>query len=183
MPAILAALGVAALANAGTIAAVGGLAATGVGAALQYQGAKKQAGAEEQIANQQKEQMNLDASRQRRNIARQAILSRSSALSNATNQGAGFGASSGVAGGQSGITAQAGVATLGSNQNTQIGTDIFAQQQVAFRGGTEAATGGAISQFGGIVTQDSQMLQKVGSYGLSKLSEGWGGVDSSMFAT
>lgn len=177
MPAILAALGAAALANAGTIAAVGGVAASAGGAALSYQGAQQEAGAQKQIASQQQQQMSLDAARQRRNIARQAILSRSSALSNATNQGAGYGASSGVVGGQSGITAQAGVANLGNNQNTQIGNNIFAQQQVAFQGATEQSTGGAISQFGGIMTQNSATLQKVGSYGFSKLQQataGWG---------
>lgn len=153
------------------IAALGLLAAAG-GTAASVIGAQKQASAEKQLAQQQQTQMNLDAARSRRNIARQAILSRSQALSNATNSGAGFGSSSGVAGGQSGITSQAGVAGLGLSQNTSIANTSFGLQHDAFNGGTLAATGGAISSFGSMMMQQAPTIAKVGGYIMN--GGGWG---------
>ena len=153
-----------------TAIALAGLGLSAAGTVMSVMGSEKQAAAEEGIAKQNQLQMNLDAARNRRSIARQATYARSTALSNATNSGAAASGSSGVAGGMAAVTNQAGVAQLGNNQNQSIANTLFGLQQSAYEGGTLAMTGGAIGQFGGTIMQNTPQLAKAGSY----FTKGWG---------
>lgn len=170
MPALSAAIGI-----IGLVSAIGG----GV---MSYMGQQRAINAEKDANRLQQQQMNLDAARSRRNIARQAIVMRGQALSAATTQGAGFGASSGVAGGLAGVDSQENSAQLGLNQNTQNANSLFAARNDMFSGESQAATGQAISSFGGMIMNNASMFGKIGSYwgapGMGTSSSGsntWGG--------
>lgn len=167
------------------IAAIG--IATSVAATAEQMSASKKAssaqnsaaGAEEQIAATNQQQLQLDAARQRRNIARQAVIARSTALSNATGQGAGFGASSGVQGGMAQATSQQNFGLLTSAQNLTLGNSIFSLNQQVYQDNSRAATyqgqgqmWGGISQFGNMALQNANTLGKVGSYAFNSM--GWG---------
>lgn len=174
MPAISAAI--AAIGLAGSIAGtIGGLSSSSKAASAQSQAAT----AEEQIAATNQQQLQLDAARQRRNIARQAVIARSTALSNATGQGAGFGASSGVQGGMSQATSQENFGLLASAQNLTLGNSIFSLNQQVYQDNSRAATyqgqgqaWGAVGQFGNMALQNANQLGKVGSYAFNSM--GWG---------
>lgn len=174
MPAISAAI--AAIGLAGSIAGtIGQASASSKASSAQAQAA----GAEEQIAQTNQQQLQLDAARQRRNIARQAVIARSTALSNATGQGAGFGASSGVQGGQSQATSQENFGLLTSAQNLTLGNSIFSLNQQVYQDNSRAATAqgqasmwGGIGQFGNMALSQANTLGKVGSYAFNSM--GWG---------
>lgn len=170
LSAIVAAL---AAASFSTLVAGAGLAATLVGGVLSYKGSQQSTQAQKRLAGLQQQQMDLSASRDRRSVARQAIIARETALSNATSQGAGFGASSGLAGGMAGVTGEAARGTLAINQNQSIGTESFAQQKNSFNGQNLASMGNGISNFGGVLLNNQQMFSRVGSYFSGK--KGWGG--------
>lgn len=152
MPALSAAIGI-----IGLVSAVGG----GI---MSYMGQQRAINAEKDANRLQQQQMNLDAARSRRNIARQAIIMRGQALSAATSQGAGYGQSSGIAGGLAGVSNQESSAQLGLNQNTMNANSLFAARNDMFSGESQAATGNAISSFGGMLMNNAQMFGKVGSY-------------------
>lgn len=147
--------------------ALAGLALSGVGAAVQYSGQQKSLKAQKQAEDLRKKQMELDAARQRREIARKAMISRADALSNATNQGASQG--SGLQGGFAQIANEAGRSTVAVNQNEQIGKGIFDANMRDFQGRSQAATGGAIGDVGGMFLNNSDLLGRVGTY-----FTGWG---------
>lgn len=174
MPAISAIIGAIGLATSGA-SAIGGL----IGSSKASQAQGQAASAEEQIAQQQQQQLNLDAARQRRNIARQAIIARSTALSNATSQGAGFGASSGVQGGMAQATSAELMGNLTSNQNLGIGNQIFGLQNQVYTAQSRASTDmgeaslfNSVGSFGAMLTNNATQLGKVGSYAYNQM--GWG---------
>ena len=154
--------------------ALGGLGASAAGGVMSFEGQQTQISAEKSIAAQNQQQQLLDAARQRRNIARQAIISRATALSNATSQGGGFGSSSGVAGGMAGIESQAQAADLAVNQNSQIATNEYGSTLQELSGASEAATGSGISSFGSMLMNNAQTFGKVGSYVSGGGNFGWG---------
>lgn len=163
MPAITTAvLGALAAASPATIIGGVGAAAGVAGGIMSYEGQQAANDAEKQQEADRNTQMNLDASRQRRDIARKAIMSRSDALAAATSGGAQQG--SGLQGGYAGIFSQAGMATTAVNQNQQVGQDIFNQAAIKSDAQTTALTGQAISQVGGQFYQNRDMLGRVGSY-------------------
>lgn len=165
-------------------AAIGaiGLASALGGGAMSFMGNEKAVAGQQQANALQQQQMNLDAARSRRNIARQSIVMRGQALSAATNQGAGYGASSGLAGGLAGIQNQEFSAQLGLNQNTMNTNAIFAARQNMFSGESMAMTGGAISGFGGMMMNNAGMFGKVGSYMNSSFHDsGWGARNMNMY--
>lgn len=170
MPALTAAIGA-----IGLISAIGG-------GAMSYFGQQQAVAGEKQANALQQQQMNLDAARSKRNIARQAIVMRGQALSAATSQGAGFGASSGIAGGLAGVSSQENSAQLGLNQNTMNTNSIFSARNDMFNGESMAATGGAISSFGGMFMQNANIFGKTGSYLNSSWGDtGWGNRNMTMF--
>lgn len=177
----LAALGVAGGATSLGAPLTAAIGAAGVGAQLfgmnkQMQGENQSNNANQQIAALQQQQLALDAARQRREIARRGILARSQSLSNATSNGAGFGASSGLAGGQAQITNQMGAGLLDSSQNEGIGNSLFAANREAFAGNSLTMTGQGISSFGGMIAQNAGLLGRVGSYVTG--NRGWGSASS-----
>lgn len=151
------------------IAGVGAAGALG-GTMMQMQGSEKAAAANEKIAQQQEAQMRLDMARQQRAVARNGIVARSTALSNATASGASYGATSGLQGGYGQIASQTNSALLGIHQNTQVASNIFQDQQSAFQGNSEAATGQGISTFGNFALNNVGNINKAGGYMSNLLS-------------
>src|SRR5690606_1025739 len=106
------------------IIAAAGIGLTAYGVSKQMDAAESAASAQKSaIAAQQKaenarqQQMNLDASRRRRESIRQSIQARAFALANATAQGAEN--SSGLEGGYGQIAGRLGTNVLGINQNQE----------------------------------------------------------------
>lgn len=110
---------------------IAGLAISAVGTATSVVGAQKAASAQKDMAEQQQQQnalrqqaMELDAHRKQIQVMRDAQKARSTALSNATAQGAGLG--SGLQGGYGQIGGDAESNSLGINQGVQLGRENFA---------------------------------------------------------
>ena len=143
-----------------------GTAATAYGTYQQVQGAKKVDAANRQmIALQQKQddlrqkQMELDATRRRRQTVREMLRARSMALATATAQNVSQG--SVLPGAYGGISGQTGVNQLGISQNEEIGAGIFdLNRQISATGfarssgQTQIATGAGISSLGGAIIQN-----------------------------
>ena len=148
----------------GVSAIVGGIAAAAsVGGTVTSMIGQEEAAASQKKAEQIKQtQMNLDASRQRRDIARRALVTQSNALASATADGAQDG--SGFAGASAQITGQAGEATEAVNQNQLLGTALFNQNQQTTSDQSLAATGMGISGLASSLNQNKDMLGRVGSY-------------------
>lgn len=130
-----------------------GLAIAAIGTGVAVKGQMDVAEATQDAEKLRKKQMNLDAMRRRREIARQAILARSQALSNATAQGAGEG--SGLQGGYGQISGEAGRATLETNQSQTIGSGIFDANARAAKGEGITAIGGGLRSLGGDIAGSS----------------------------
>lgn len=150
-------------AAAATIAgasALTGLISSGIGAAESYEGAQAQTkaqnaitGYEEQENQVRQQQMQLNSQRSQMETLRNQQRARSLALNNATSQGAQFG--SGLSGGYGQISGQANTQLLSTNQNTQLGNQMFgldaliSQQKIALsNAGSQIALGQGISSFG-----------------------------------
>lgn len=144
-----------------TIAAIG-VAASVAGTATAYVGAQKQADAAEEAEKLRKRQMDLEADRQRRQIARQAAVARGQALSNATVQGAGAG--SGAQGGMSGIVGEGALATRDVTTNQQIGAGIFNANAQYAQAGSMVAAGQGLSSLGGSLVKNSGTIGQIGAY-------------------
>lgn len=139
-----------------------GAAATAVGVGTQVVGAVQAARGEKKAEALREAQMNLESRRERRNIVRQAALARASAVTSAQSQGAQDG--SGLQGGLSQITSQAGNATVATNQNNQLGSAMFGANRMISSGNTMASIGSGISSLGGSLVQNSEMLGRLGNY-------------------
>lgn len=130
-----------------------------IGSVLGFMGMQKQNDATQQAEKAREQQMNLDVQRKRREAMRQAILARSVALNNATNQNAQFG--SGVAGGIAQITGAETRNITGLNQDQKLGAQVFDANR-------QYAEGGLMAGFG-------QSLVGM-SNSLGKMTMGFGGV-------
>lgn len=106
--------------------------------------------------------MNLDARRRQREIIRQAQVARATALANATQQGAQAG--SGLQGGYGQIAGEATTASVGVEQNRQLGSEIFAANRDQASANSQAAFGGALQSIGGQILQNRGAIQRVGTY-------------------
>lgn len=169
-----------AIAAVGVLASVAGAGIGLIGSEQTAAAQSKMADAQQQIAQQQQSQLDLDAARQRRDIARQSIVARATAVNNATSQGAGYGASSGLAGGVAQISQEGGAGLLASNQNYQIGTNIYGlqgqiagYQSDAYAGQGLSALGSGVAGFGSSIASNAGMFARVGSYMTG--NQGWGG--------
>lgn len=153
-----------------TAIALAGLAVAGYSAynATQSQSAaaqtsQQQSRLQRQEIKERKQQMELDAMRKKRMAVRTSLFQRSTALNQAANQGSQYG--SGLPGAYGSIQGTAGTAIQGTNQNLEIGRNIFdikgresalgalQSQQL----GT-AATFAGLSQFGFAVANNSNTL-------------------------
>jgi hypothetical protein len=140
--------------------------AVGVGASLlggyqQLQGQRMMIKAQQRAEKLRERQMNLQAMRERREVIRNSILARSTALATTTAQGAAAQGSSALGGAYGQIGGDAGRQTVAINQNQEIGKGIFKANRQYFRGtqqvgmgqaiagAGEAISGGLTSAFGG----------------------------------
>ncbi len=144
--------------GAGGIGTALGLAGTGFQVIGQF---KAQAAAKRAEALRE-QQMKLDATRQRRQIIREAIVARGQAVSNASNQGALGG--SGIQGGIAQITNRANQAIVGVNQNEKIGSQIFDANADIASGQTISSIGSGLSSLGGAFVDNQQTIGKLGTY-------------------
>ena len=164
------------MAISGTIAAVGvGLSAAGtltsIQAAKKQNQAQQQVIAGEQAAEAQKQKaMEIDARRRQLETFRNVQRSRSLALTNATNQGAGQG--SGLQGGFGQIGGEGGTNLLGIYQGLETGRDLFginsqiSQAKIGLANASQqAALGAGLSSLGGAA------INSLGTIG--KLTSGW----------
>lgn len=154
-----------------------GLAAAGYGAYKQYQGSKEVAAATRDAANINKnteqlrqQQMNLDATRRRREVVRQALAARAASLAAVTFKGAGGDGSSALGGAYGGISGQSNVNDVGIRQNQSLGNSIFSNnaslQDVYYREAaakSQVATGQALSSFGGAMLSNMETIGRVGT--------------------
>lgn len=169
-----------------TMIAAAGLAVAGVGTAISYNSAKQQAAANQQaiaaqqrVEQQRQLQMNLDASRRKREIIRQSVAARSQTLAVTTAQGAAGAGGSSLAGAYGSIAGRTGVNWLGVDQNQQIGNSIFAAHQDQFNAYSRAAAAGSgialgqgLSSLGGAIVNNAGIFGKVGTWGAAKIGEG-----------
>lgn len=157
------------------IAAVG-VAASIAGTAVSYRASQQQVKAQKQLVaaqqsaeNSRQQQMNLDATRKKREIIRQAQVARAAAVSTANAQGAGD--TSALAGAEGAISGQSGVNYLGVAQNQQIGNDIFsanasagaARMKEADAGGL-SGLGSGLGSLGGALVKNSGTIARIGGW-------------------
>jgi hypothetical protein len=138
------------------------LALSAGGAYLQYQGSKQAEEGQRKAEQARQSSATLDARRRRRQIIREQQVARATALSNATNQGAGEG--SGLQGGYGSISGQANTAISGINQQETLGNAVFAANRQTSQGRTTASLGGAFQTVGGTILQNRQAISQVGTY-------------------
>lgn len=128
-------------------------------------------GLEQNLNGQRKMAMELSAKRQSMEIYRTAQRARALALNNATNQGAAYGNSSGLAGGYGQISGQTTTNLNGVNQNLMIGRDIFgindqisqAKMQLASVQGDQSLFQG-LGSLGGAITGSAGTLSNIYQY-------------------
>ena len=149
-----------------TLIAAAGLGLGAVGTAVQYAGQRRAQAGAERAEKIREAQMTIESTRERRNIVRQAVAARAAALSNATAQGAQD--SSGLAGGLSQITNQAGSAAVASAQNQGLGYGMFAANRQISQGNSQASLGSGISSLGGALVQNSQTIGRIGTYAFGR---------------
>jgi hypothetical protein len=127
--------------------------AVSVGSALfggyqQMQGQKMMIKAQQRAEKLRERQMNLQAMRERRDVIRNSILARSTALAQTTAQGAAAAGSSALGGAYGQIGGDRGRQTVAINQNQEIGAGIFKANRQYFRGTQQVGMGQAIAGAG-----------------------------------
>ncbi len=142
--------------------ALAGLAISAAGVGTSIIGGIMQTGAQKRAEDAREKQMNLDAARQRREVARNAIIARSVALSNATNQGASQG--SGLPGGYGQISGEAGRQTVAIDQNQAIGSDLFAANRAYYSASGITGFGSGLSSLGGAIMNNAGTINRLGTY-------------------
>lgn len=145
-----------------SIIAGAGLALSTAGTAIQFAGQRQAQKGEQRAEAIRRAQMEIESQRERRGIIRQAVQARAAALSNATAQGAADG--SGLSGGLSQITSQAGQASTASFQNQGLGVGMFAANRQISAGQSQASLGSGIGSLGGSLVNNSQTIGRLGNY-------------------
>ena len=124
------------------------LAMTAIGGILGAVGSFKQAKASEKAEKARQQQMQLDATRKRREVLRESIRARSMALSSASAQGAAE--SSGLQGGYGQIAGVSGRNIVSTNQDEALGNKVFKANQSYAKAGGLMALGQGIQSFGSV---------------------------------
>ena len=145
-----------------TIIAGIGLAIGAAGTVATMKGQEAAASASNRAEDLRKKQMALDSARQRRQIIREGVMARSTALANATAQGAAGG--TGLQGGYGQIAGNTGSNLGYNNQSTQIGYQMFDVNKQITNGQTLASMGQGITGFGNTLLNNSQQMGRVGNY-------------------
>lgn len=138
-----------------------GLALAAVGTATSVYGAVKSAQASEDAEEARKKQMNLDAARRRRQAIREAQIARATAISNANAQGASEG--SAVQGGLAAISGNAAESIVNTNQNVQLGNQIYDANGRRAAAEGVSAIGGGLQQAGSMIMQNASKIRKLPS--------------------
>jgi hypothetical protein len=131
-----------------------------VGTVFGVIGSLKQAKAAEKAEEARQQQMKLEAMRRRRESLRQATVARATALSNATNQGAGE--TSSLAGGLAQITNRAARNVQATNQDEALGNKVFEANKDYARASGLIAIGNGISSLGGVFDSAQNSMQRLG---------------------
>lgn len=148
----------------GATAAAGGIgtALSAIGTAAGVAGQFMSASAAKKAEKLREAQMNVEATRQRRQIVRQAIVARSEALSSATAQGAAEG--SGLAGGLAQIQSQSADNITGVNFAQQLGQQMFAANRRAATAQTVGSFGSGLQSLGGALVRRQDELGRLSTY-------------------
>lgn len=133
----------------------------------QSKGEKKQSAALKAEEVSRHQQMILDFQRQRLEVSRNAIITRSMALAAGANQGAS--GSSSVISGAANPANKAAYQFEGLQQNQTIGEDIFTQRQKYYDAGGQVAFGQSLTSLGGVIGSNAETISKLGSYAFGKL--------------
>lgn len=128
-----------------------------VGTVVGFIGQRKAAKAAKKADRLRERQMNLEAMRKKRELIREGIVARATAVSNATNQGAGEG--SGLAGGLAQITGAQNRNTTAVSQDLSIGGGIFSANRQAAKGDALVSLGSGISSIGNSI---GNMMSRAG---------------------
>jgi hypothetical protein len=119
-----------------------------IGGYMQYKGQEKMIQAQKKAERLRERQMNLQAMRERREVVRQSILARSTALATTTAQGAASQGSSALGGAYGQIGGEAGRQRVAINQNQEIGQGIFKANRQYFSGTQQMGMGQAVAGAG-----------------------------------
>jgi hypothetical protein len=145
-----------------TIIGAVGLGLAAAGTVTQMVASGQQAAASRRQEVLRRRQMDLESSRQRRGVVRQALRARSMALIAGSEQGASQG--SGLAGGLAQIGNQATSNMQGINQANEIGVGMFQTNQQITGAQELASFGGGLSSLGGSLMGNSETLGRLGQY-------------------
>ena len=107
-------------------------------------------------------QMNLEATRQKRSVAREANRQRALLAVQANAQGSNMG--SGVAGAQAQSTSSAGDVTLAINQGQEIGAGIFSANRKAAFGGMVSGMGSGLQNLAGSLADSQERMRRLTDY-------------------
>jgi hypothetical protein len=168
-----------------TLVAAAGVAIAGAGLYMNYEAGQDKADADQAaIAAQQeqqqlrKQQMDLDATRRRREILRQSVAARSASLAITTAQGAAVEGGSALPGAQGSIAGRFGVNTVGVNQNQAIGWGMFdahSDQLTAYSQAADAQSrqsfAQGLSSLGGAMITNAGSIGKIGSFTAGKIGQ------------
>jgi len=142
----------------GTVLLVAGLALAGVGTGVSFVAGRREAAAQKKASKESRRAAKLEARRARRRTIREARIARGRALNVGAQTGAAGG--SGLAGGLSGIGAQAG-ANLGfSTQTEAIGQKISKLGDKSAAAAQLGALGQGITSIGGAVISNQTDISK-----------------------
>ena len=172
------------MALATAIAAIG-VGIAGFSAYKSYESSKENNQAQQAaIAAQQeaeklrKEQMDLDATRRRREVLRSSIAARSASLAVTTAQGAAYEGGSSLPGAYGSISGRAGVNAAGINQNQELGTGIFDahQDQLAAYGRaanaqSKQAMWQGLGSLGGAIINNAGTIGQIGEFASGKVGQ------------
>lgn len=145
-----------------TIVAVFGLGLGAIGTGVTIAGQNKQAKAQKRAETLRENQMNLEASRTRRQQVREMLAARGAALTAGVDQGASEG--SGLAGGLAQVAGTGASGLVATQQNQSIGQSMFSANRAYAAGGTMAGFGSGISSLGGALVKNSSTIGKLGNY-------------------
>lgn len=152
-----------------------GLAASAAGTAINVSGAQAQQKAQKRAViaqaqqdQQRKKAMELETARKKREVIRSAQSARAQALAAATNQGAASDGSSALPGAIAGIEGQANDALLATQQNNELGVNMFdlkaqesAAQASAASAAGRSATGSGLASLGGALVNQSKTISSI----------------------
>lgn len=145
-----------------TIIGAVGLGLAGAGTVTQMIGQSQAADASRRQERIRERQMNLETSRQRRGVIRQALRARSMALIAGSEQGASSG--SGLAGGLGQISSGAAGNLQGLSQSSELGTAMFRTNEQITSAQELSSFGGGLSALGGSIFSNNETLSRLGTY-------------------